>query len=168
MLLRLAARSAQETAISGYGPQDRRWSSPDIYYTVGQEQGNKITQKWSIVTGYLLILRIDLAFFAILRSKKLPKKLKQISYYPRCRFNSFNEKNKSRKTSNLFQEMKRARRMFKQIDCYNLRETSRRTIGETYASRDIDGPAGDSRRRRRTRPEGSRQWSRLNNVKEDI
>ena len=29
--------------------------------------------------------------------------------------------------------MKRARRMFKQIDCYNLRETSQRMIAETYA-----------------------------------
>jgi hypothetical protein len=41
MLFRLAARSTQQAAISGHGTQERRWTSPNIYSTLGQKQGNK-------------------------------------------------------------------------------------------------------------------------------
>ena len=55
-----------------------------------------------------------------------------------------------------FQDMKRARRMFKLIDCQNLRETSQRMIEESYAPR-VAGADTDARRRRRTRPDHQRR-----------
>ena len=54
-----------------------------------------------------------------------------------------------------FQDMKRARRMFKLIDCQNLRETSQRMIEESYAPH-VAGVDTDARRRRRTRPDHRR------------
>ena len=46
----------------------------------------------------------------------------------------------------IVQEIKRARRMFKSMDCDNLKETSQKMIVDTFAPR-----PGDKRRRRGSR-----------------